>query len=431
MNNNKSNKIIPKLLRSFAGQALTEFAVFGSLILFMLGILVSYGQQFCYQQKLDMNTYRKAYRTTAGRNVNAVYPEGYCEQGYGATVISLKDKPVVYPDENTGINPTFLYSSSASATWSQTLMGEQMFNESNIEGYLPRVIYDINGDEYTFTTGRFELIEVPRPAPVDPENPQPVEEFRIRLMKQINTPGGELNYEIGANAYWKWTEWFNVSRVIDGSGGISVNGSAFKIAYDDEVDEYNLEYDIDEDGEEDVVGAISIEGMDERREKLVVGIRVTVSNPEEVAAAQSSGMMYINPMSVADYYIDAFEVLDYGEGDIDLVYDSQDAADGVPYQGVLPDQQHILATDVNIEKYESPTRIKVVNTVDKVETISRKMRLNRPEAHPDTYEQDGQYYMNHTSVKSEDRKWSWRSPWVDVDDYDWGYDANTSWYSDF
>lgn len=55
------------------GQAVVELAIFGTLILFIFGILLSYGQSLNYKQKLKMEVFRKAMQAAYDKNRSVSY----------------------------------------------------------------------------------------------------------------------------------------------------------------------------------------------------------------------------------------------------------------------------------------------------------------------------------------------------------------------
>ena len=63
-------EILSRVLSSGSGQALAEFAVFGTLFLFVLAALIKYGLVYNYQQKADMTAFRRALAVASSKTTD-------------------------------------------------------------------------------------------------------------------------------------------------------------------------------------------------------------------------------------------------------------------------------------------------------------------------------------------------------------------------
>lgn len=124
------------------GQSLLELAVFGSILLFVLGLFIQYGMRMNYQQRLQMQTFRKALKRAS--EVGGTYRY--------VTWLTLEDKPLPEAQGQFGIASRSPYSSAASGVWSQDLYAEFEYGK---EEDLPRIELEINQKRYTFTTAAY------------------------------------------------------------------------------------------------------------------------------------------------------------------------------------------------------------------------------------------------------------------------------------
>ena len=110
-----------KIVATQKGQAVTEMAIFGSLIIMVFGVWLSYAQTFTEQQALQQQAFRLALR------------KAYDDNGFVSYRIT-KNPRFVSPDANFGEGERSSISASSSVLWS---MGESVSNS----------YYQINEDE--------------------------------------------------------------------------------------------------------------------------------------------------------------------------------------------------------------------------------------------------------------------------------------------
>lgn len=125
--------------QSLAGQALLELALFGSMLLMLLGVMVSYGLRYNYQQKTMMEAFRKTL------NESAVY-----ERGGQASVTVISDEHIPNPSNPFAIGSVSPFISSASVTRSYKL-----HESADTEDELPQMTIQIQGQPLNYKTAGF------------------------------------------------------------------------------------------------------------------------------------------------------------------------------------------------------------------------------------------------------------------------------------
>ncbi len=130
-----------------SGQAAIELAIFGSLILLALGVFVRYGLNANYSQKLKMDAYGKARAEMNSEAESTIY-------------VVLRDKPIPNPANPFGIasRDSVFFASENVGRLSGVFDTPEYPSESELltDPVLPRLIYDINGTAYRFTTAAFK-----------------------------------------------------------------------------------------------------------------------------------------------------------------------------------------------------------------------------------------------------------------------------------
>ena len=101
---NKLSEEIKKPANRRKGQALMEFAVFGSIILIILGALISYGLKYNYQQDAQMKAYRRALKIASDQSRASV------------SYVIMADKHVPDPADTFAVGSPTAIVTSASVT---------------------------------------------------------------------------------------------------------------------------------------------------------------------------------------------------------------------------------------------------------------------------------------------------------------------------
>lgn len=119
------------------GQALAELAIFGSILLFCLAMLIQYGLDANYQQQAQMEAFRKTQRI-------AFYRDGPASS---TSFILVKDKPTPDPRDQWGIaerNP--IVAGGNNVTWNTNLAGDyvKLYTDTPDAKDLPAVYFQID-----------------------------------------------------------------------------------------------------------------------------------------------------------------------------------------------------------------------------------------------------------------------------------------------
>ena len=133
-NPHKLTTNLHELDRRRSGQALLELAIFGSLILFLLGALVSYGLRYNFQQQAQMQAFRKA-QELASQLDNSGDPYG------SATYALIRDRHIPDPSHPFGVGQVSPVMASASVT--RTNLGDQ--TAADYDG-LPKMTIQFQGE---------------------------------------------------------------------------------------------------------------------------------------------------------------------------------------------------------------------------------------------------------------------------------------------
>lgn len=197
---------------SIKGQALTELAVFGSILLFCLAVLVQYGLQANYQQQLQMEAFRRAQKMAFERS----------GPNSAASLVLIKDKPFPDPRDQFGFAERNTVAAGEGVVWDtdQSAQYVKKFpanplsaaEKAELEADLPATYFQIDkgnlanynnaipaskrpsvpagqNDTFGFYTARFDKMPCPSVITVvledrthnDPQNTQHTEYFPIKV----------------------------------------------------------------------------------------------------------------------------------------------------------------------------------------------------------------------------------------------------------
>lgn len=117
-------------------QALVELAIFGSILLLCVAVLIQYGLEGNYSQQAQMEAFRKALKLA------------YHKTGLGSSsaIVLVKDKPIPDPRDQWGFAERSPVMGSGSAVW-DTHLGEQYvlsFNGTIMEKDVPTAYFEID-----------------------------------------------------------------------------------------------------------------------------------------------------------------------------------------------------------------------------------------------------------------------------------------------
>lgn len=127
---------------SLRGQALLEVALFGAILLMLLGVMVSYGLRYNYQQKTMMDAFRSSLKESNDTN-----------RGGQASVTVVSDEHIPDPANPFAIGSVSPFISGASVTRSYKL-----HESADTEEELPQMTIQIQGELLNYTTAAFRPV---------------------------------------------------------------------------------------------------------------------------------------------------------------------------------------------------------------------------------------------------------------------------------
>ncbi|MEW6170033.1 MAG: hypothetical protein AB1472_00485 [Candidatus Omnitrophota bacterium] len=365
-------------------QALTELAVFGSVALFCLAMLVRFGLIFNYQQRIQAEAFRKAVLKAYHFSQNQI------QVSYSI----FRDRRIADPQDPYGASSERMpLSASSSVTFSdETLssasgdsLGEGLDNQDS----LPALLYE-------YPVGGQQI----------PDEEQYTYYSEVRHLKpgayRVYSCDGSVKVKIddledknGDGVYWKWQE---VSCDSGNVNYMSWIGSATEAKWEGAVDS-------DEDGDKDdpVTSAdVDNDGQEEIILQIIPGFEVeTMQNGQKKGTYQK---------------IEGFIVLDSQEGDIDnTIPEDKKIAEG---QGLLPDTTTTLSNDSKISTIQMTGTTNNLKVKSK-ETIKRTFKRQDPGSLVITKDEAGDIVVNEKNKPKNIVEKDWTA------DYD--YKRDTTW----
>ncbi|MCX5701734.1 MAG: hypothetical protein NTW64_01985 [Candidatus Omnitrophica bacterium] len=137
MNFLKMGKIsCSKKLSENKAQALVELAIFGSILLFCVAILIQYALEGGYLQQVQMEAFRKALKL-------AYYKSGPTDS---SSLVLIKDKPIPDPRDQWGFAERYPIIGSGSAVWDNALSGQYVksFDGAITADDVPAIYFEID-----------------------------------------------------------------------------------------------------------------------------------------------------------------------------------------------------------------------------------------------------------------------------------------------
>lgn len=310
-------------------QALTELAIFGTVVLAVFGYLLSYGLSDNYSEHLQMSTFRQA--------LNKAYDAS--NTYLSSTVIAVKDKPLPATDSGFFLPKRSPITASASARWSNSLMMSwQPKQDYGNPDMLPKVTLLIGGKEYNLSVAGWVTYSCTSDARCGPsqmgtqireKKDDPQDLYRIDGRQ---CGWGGLKDGVCDGIYWYWRDVVFIQNV-----------------------ESNNYYDVDGDEKLEMV-------IGKEPDKDIQGNRL-------------------------------LRCLDYQEGEIDTSLSTKDKREGVyPYSGLTGEYEShenkgiaaipiggvvIPARPTSLAKTEDKERITTVERIRIQDNFYHLVRLNR------------------------------------------------------
>lgn len=172
-------------------QALIELAIFGTVLLFVLGYMLRFGMGATYKQNIMQRSFRKAFaRASEG---------GVSNRWRNVNYTVLEDKPIISTQGLLPVAERVTVGNTVSATRSMDMYGQMVYGDNE---HMPRTEFEINGTRYSFPSGAFVAYQ---------EHP---------AMRKKQT---KVNWD-GLGAYW---EWITVDTASEGDA-VDVDGDGYE-----------------------------------------------------------------------------------------------------------------------------------------------------------------------------------------------------------
>jgi hypothetical protein len=131
-----------KRIKKITGQSILELAIFGSILIMLLGAILSYGLRYGLEQKIMMSAFRKTLQKSAEPNT-----------GGQASITVISDKHIPNPANPFAIGSVSPFISSASV-----IRSARLHETADTEAELPKSTIEIQGQEFNFRTAGFRVI---------------------------------------------------------------------------------------------------------------------------------------------------------------------------------------------------------------------------------------------------------------------------------
>jgi hypothetical protein len=125
------------------GQALLEFAIFGTLALTALAFLIQLGLRANYQQEVEQQTFRRALRIAKGEDE---------VESQAVQVLQFRDRQIPDPSMAFSIMPRTLSQAGASVTWAEHLTALDDKDERSE----PLIVFRVNQTERNYRAKDFQ-----------------------------------------------------------------------------------------------------------------------------------------------------------------------------------------------------------------------------------------------------------------------------------
>lgn len=132
---------------SSKAQALSELAIFGAIVIMLLGILISYGMRFNYQQQVSQEAFRKAMGMASMTNIQGAPDFDIPGAPTSTSYAILRNRHIPDPANPWGVGSTAPFESHASVT-----RNYKSYYTADIAMELPELRIDIDGTEYAYKT---------------------------------------------------------------------------------------------------------------------------------------------------------------------------------------------------------------------------------------------------------------------------------------
>ena len=350
--------------RGEGGQALAELAIFASIFLFVLTLLVHFGLSMNYQQEERMLAFRGALRLA--------YEGSHAKRS--GHYIRLDHRAVPNAQDSIAAPEHYTYGASADVTWTNAFAGDYI---GEVEE-LPRTLVEIDSiaidSPYYFygeegqnvvpgylTTARFETLALTQDDVIYKKEP-------VSIMV-----GDELSYQ-WVRTPLSWTEKIievGVFRFWIPESGISRRGDLgfLKAGLDDTIDiEHN----------------VYVCTAGDCKEELIIGFGINGPG-SDCRCTDPVGVMDMDDCDARECWVDSITYFDYQEGEVDW---------SDPEQGFQPQYVKNISVDASIVREEninpSPNAIITDEHTQAAEEIEHRFRFVEDESsyYDESYESE-------------------------------------------
>jgi len=330
--------------KNIFGQTASELAILGTVLMFVMGILVRYGISLNFLQDMKFDTFRQAIDVSQFQN-SEWYKGGDWHRSTNrrqASLLYIDVKPALDVADPFGSSDFLPYFGTASAVWSRDLYGTMVWGDDD---HLPvidmRFKNNFTFKHYAFTTAGYNSCRC------DGGSPECVFPLKIKISQGNDLFEDGHGYTEGDNpgTYWKWYDINSCDDVNPEDGD-------------------NSSVDVDDDDKLEIV--LSTDGHTEQ-----VDPNCDPYDPE-------------TPPCETFYVVDALKYLDYQEGEIDFTMDSQDIFnDPNLRQGLMSEYRKrrvplgsLESMSAFMEKEETLASIRTESQLNTQVVFQRVIRLN-------------------------------------------------------
>ncbi|MDP2940620.1 MAG: hypothetical protein Q8O13_11225 [Candidatus Omnitrophota bacterium] len=326
-------------------QTASELAIFGTILVFVIGVLIRFALSFNYNQDYQMRAFKRALQLSYANQADSANRSL-------ASVTIINDRDIPELSDQLGIMQRTPYFASATAMYNSMLFGSTRYPYYfQWCGSAPEWLDDGHPDALPVNDIYVNNERIVLSVADYAKYPCPEGEERKRQIIWSDPKWAEADPNPSGSDYWRWLRFKCEDIDPDGSpdNGLNITSA-----------------DIDNDGKEETIFA-------------AMGCQEVVCEPEDPLDHDSPEICNLV------FHIAEVTVLDSQLGEIDTTINSADLRDEVEPQGFKPGYKIYARVNPGSshQKQETYTEITNTNQVRRADFISREIQLNP--AHIDYY----------------------------------------------
>lgn len=342
------------------GQSAVELAIFGSIFLFCLGVLISYGMSYNFQQRQMM----QAYKETRQKSYDII-DAGNKGPFASADMVVINDKHIPDPQDAWGIGGFQPVGNSYGISVSNRLYSSANYGDLD---QLPRIYFKINGQELKspsdpqrlgYTIANFDSYNSPFPV-LTMKISDLLDKFKLTDRSIDSTPneGDGINY--------RYIDFY-IDKDEDGNPCDVCFNSQDELANCADGESRKFDDDGDPDTEEVVLLArgMSADFNGDNSEEIIVGF-----NKDQSVGEDKDG----KPI----YRVTTIYVMDYTLGDMDTTLDTEDRDINLR-PGLRPGYNKVATYNKSLSTTSADGNYSSTEAVDYSEQIKRTINLGYDE----------------------------------------------------